>query len=85
VQRRGRWYQALTLDLYSGTPLVMYFRWPFPPFRKLIRELRPGGAPSRTALALGQSEAGINPGAMALLIGGGLLAAGYVLNKTKGT
>lgn len=89
VQRRGRWYQALTLDLYSGTPLVMYFHWPFPPGRKLVRELRPRGLPPiRTALAFGEivgdpvtSKSGINPGAMALLIGGGLLAAGYVLTR----
>lgn len=82
VERRGNWYEALSIDLYSGTPTVIYFRWPFPPGAHLAAEWMPRDLPPiRTALALGDSEAGINPGAFAIMLGAGLFAAGYVLTK----
>lgn len=80
VQRRGNWYEALTLDLYSGTPVVMYFHWLFPPGSGLSHLLAPTGLPPvRTAFAaFGEADVSVDlnhavaPGHLALLLAGNL-------------
>ena len=76
VERRGRWYEVVRLALYSGTPLDIYFSWPFP-------HAAPQSVyPVRTAFAADQAAVG-NPGVLAVIIGAGLLAAGYALTRKE--
>lgn len=79
VKQRGRWYEVYALDLYSGRPVHIYFRSPFPP--EPPRRRSP--YPIRTALA--DAEAATQPrlGVAAVLIGAGLLAAGYVMTRQE--
>lgn len=113
VERGGRWYDAITVQLYDGTPVVFYFDISaiFPPFgtgprlpgvrtalsgwgaRFIPPSIRPRFIPPsirprrrrRRMHAYGQSESSSapSPGAWALLLGAGLLAAGAVMTRKE--